>query len=239
VLEGITGRGKSTALEILGGEWYTSLPDAFGAKGFIENIQGVWLVEIPDLAGFSKRDHNHIVAFITTPSDRFRASYGRRSESHPRTCVFTATSENDEYLQSQTGIRRFWPLRCGGVDAFNLAGLREARDQLFAEAVHEFRAGATWHETPLADTQAEQAERREDDPWTEIVMMYASRHREVTAADCLTMALNIDIGKQGQLDKRRIASILRGSGWVPVGVKRNSAFLRVWKNPIRVASAFD
>lgn len=238
VLEGITGRGKSTAIEILGGEWYAALPDAFGAKGFLENIEGTWLIEIPDLAGFSRRDHNHIVAVITTRSDRYREAYGRRVKEHQRTCVFAATSENDEYLQSSVGIRRFWPLRCAGAEAINLAGLREARAQLFAEAVHMYRTHASWHETPEEDTRAEQAERREDDPWMELVLTYCGRHREVTASEALTYALNMDPAKQSQPEKRRVGAILRSAGWHAVVAKRHGGTIRVWKNPTRVDTLF-
>jgi putative DNA primase/helicase len=237
VIEGLTGRGKSSAIAILGGEWYAEIPDAFGGKEFEQNIQGTWLIEIPDLAGFSKREHGKIIAFISKKSDRYRASYGRRPEEHPRTCIFAGTSEDDDYLQSSVGIRRFWPIRAGVTETINLEGLAEARAQLFAEATQLYRAGATWHEGPDLETRAEQAERREEDPWLERVAFWCQRKREVTASEVLNECLNVDVARQTQIEKRRASAILRAMGWIPVLVRRGAAVSRVWKNPLRTANS--
>lgn len=238
VLEGITGRGKSSAISILGGEWFAEMPDAFGGKEFEQNIQGVWLIEIPDLAGFSKREHGKIISFISKRTDRYRASYGRRPEDHPRGCIFAGTSEDDDYLQSSVGIRRFWPIRAGAVEALNLDGLAAMRPQLFAEAVHLYRIGAGWHETPEAETRAEQAERREDDPWSERVMIWVRHKREVSASAVLNECLNVMVERQTQIEKRRVGAILKGLGWVPVLVSRDGDKVRIWKNTASVTQPY-
>ena len=111
VLEGKMGRGKTNFLTALGHPWYASLPHAFGDKDFLQAIQGHWLIEIPDMAGFSRREHTQILGTITVRQDVYRPSYGRRTISHPRVAVFAASSENDDYLQDIRGRRRFWPLR--------------------------------------------------------------------------------------------------------------------------------
>jgi hypothetical protein len=133
VLEGVEGTGKSTAIVDLAGK------DNFSDQTIIglddrqqqEAMRGVWLYEIADLAGMSKADVDRTKAFASRVSDRARPAYGRHRIEQPRRCVFFATTNNTEYLKSQTGNRRFWPVKTSKID---IQGLRRDRDQLWAEA---------------------------------------------------------------------------------------------------------
>ncbi|WVJ71790.1 VapE domain-containing protein [Paracoccus marcusii] len=87
----------------------------------------------------------------------------------PRQCVFAGTVNPDTYLRDETGNRRFWPLRCGTID---IAALARDRDQLWAEAVHRFRADAIWWiEDPalLAEAREEQDRRYQSDAWDDLI----------------------------------------------------------------------
>jgi putative DNA primase/helicase len=228
VLEGSSGAGKSSALAILGGEWYRAAPQAFGSKEFVEVIQGTWLVEIPDMVGFGRREHTQIISAITTRSDSYRASYGRNAEDHPRTVIFAATSETDEYLQDSRGKRRYWPLRCTDIA---LNGLRASREQLFAEAAHAFRAGATWHEVPAEEARREQAEREQLDMWTERIDYYARQHPYVTVSEIATRVLEIPVGKQTHPDAMRIAKCLRSLGYIGKVERDRHLTVRRYRRP--------
>ncbi len=215
VLEGKQGKGKSSVLAILGGDWYSSCGLAFGDKEFLQTIQGKWLIEIPDMAGFGKREHSQIIACITTRSDYYRTSYGRFPEDHPRKCVFSATSEKDDYLTDARGFRRYWPLRCGDID---LNALREQRAQIFAEAHQSFMAGASYHEMPSAQTVAEQSARHSADVWTDDVLNYvmrAGRGEAMFARDILVHGLEVKVDKLDHSAKTRVGNILRDNGWIP------------------------
>lgn len=232
VLEGHQGRGKSRFLEALGTPWFKSLPMAFGDKDFLQAIQGAWLIEIPDMTGFSRREHTQILATITIRTDEYRRSYGRHTESHPRVAVFAATSETDDYLQETRGHRRYWPLRCHDI---NLDALRSQRDQVFAEALIRYRQGAPWHEMPDTETNSEQTDRSAPDLWTDPVLSYASRlweesalqHRTIpiTSTRILLDAIELPLAKQGDSEKKRIARIMRENGWI----QSRDAFGRRWK----------
>lgn len=234
ILEGKMGRGKSTFLRILGGEWYSALPDAFGSKDFLQGIVGQWLIEVPDLAGFNRREHQHILAIITTPVDRYRASYGRHTEDHPRTCIFTATSETDEYLQDARGRRRFWPLRCESIDLDAISGMRS---QLFAEAVSVFKSGASWHEIPEDDADAQQLERVEEDTWSERILAYVERRSidsfgqiiepALTSTGILS-AIGVDLPDQHDGLKRRIKTVMTSHGWTQKIVKEQGRSVKKW-----------
>ena len=233
VLEGKMGRGKSTALEILGGPWYAALGQAFGSHEFQQAIQGVWLAEIPDMAGFARREHSAVIAAVTTRTDRYRASYGRRAEDHPRVTIFAATSESDDYLPESRGIRRYWPLRCEDI---NLDGLRAQRDQLFAEAKKAYDAGSSWHAMPEDETAAEQEARREEDPWTERIANFVASRSRVSVGDVLELGLDLKAAQCDQTAKRRAARCLVALGWtVAVDKTRDDAgrraSVRVYRAP--------
>ena len=170
VLEGPQGARKSTALKVLAGEdWFTDeLPD-LGSKDAAMHMQGVWIIEIAELDAIGKAEVSRIKAFLTRTTDRFRPPYGRYTIEVPRQCVFAGTVNPDTYLRDETGNRRFWPVRCGTID---IDALARDRDQLWAEAVARFRAGAIWWlDTPelIEAASAEQEKRYQADAWDELI----------------------------------------------------------------------
>jgi predicted P-loop ATPase len=64
-------------------------------------------------------------------------SYDRSTSEPPRSSVFWGTTNNTDFLRDNQN-RRFWPVQ---IEEFNLELLIRVRDQLWAEAVHRYRAG--------------------------------------------------------------------------------------------------
>ena len=164
VLDGAQGIGKSTLFRMLAGSKYysetlslTDMSDKDGA----EKLQGIWIAEIPELAGMKKADIEKVKAFLSTLDDQYRPSYGKVVESHPRQCIIIATVNGDRgYLRDITGNRRFWILKCRQKDPvrkFDIAP--DERDQIWAEAVHLWKGGEKlFLEDELAD-ESEKAQR--------------------------------------------------------------------------------
>lgn len=107
-IRGQQGIGKSTLISRLGGEWYTDSFSTVTGKEAYEQVQGVWAVEIGELAGMKKSEVETTKLFISKTEDRFRPAYGRRIESFPRQCVFWATTNEMQFLRDTTGNRRWW-----------------------------------------------------------------------------------------------------------------------------------
>ena len=111
VLDGGQGIGKSTIIkDLVTSEFYsetlslTDMEDKAGA----EKLQGFWAVEIGELAGMKKADVEKVKAFLSVCDDKYRPSYGRVVESHPRQCIIIATVNGERgYLRDITGNRRF------------------------------------------------------------------------------------------------------------------------------------
>lgn len=139
ILEGLQGKRKSTFIRILGRSWFAELDGDFhDAKQMIELMQGVWIVEIPELTGFSRADVRAIKAFVSRQKDRARLAYARRAGEFPRQCIFIGSTNDREYLKDDSGGRRFWPIECR-VNEIDTAGLEQNADQLWAEAVAIYR----------------------------------------------------------------------------------------------------
>jgi hypothetical protein len=133
VLEGVEGTEKSTAIATLAGADNFSDQTILGLddRTQAERVKGKWLYEIADLAGMRRAEVETVKAFASRTHDRARPAYGRTVVDQPRRCVFFATTNTDDYLKSQTGNRRFWPVK---TVAINIDALRRDRDQLWAEA---------------------------------------------------------------------------------------------------------
>jgi hypothetical protein len=139
ILEGLQGKRKSTFIRILGRNWYAELDGDFhDAKQMIELMQGAWILEIPELTGFSKADVRAIKAFMSRQTDRARLAYARRAGSFPRQCIFIGSTNDREYLKDDTGGRRFWPVACE-VEEIDTDALERHVDQVWAEAFAIYR----------------------------------------------------------------------------------------------------
>jgi Virulence-associated protein E len=134
-----------------------------------ECLAGRWFYEIADLTGMRRAEGEHVKAFASRTHDRARPAYGRVLIDQPRRCVLFATTNDDTYLKSQTGNRRFWPVSTGLIDTFSL---RRDRDQLFAEAAHREREGASivLPREHWGSAKEEQDKRLEADPWDDFLV---------------------------------------------------------------------
>jgi predicted P-loop ATPase len=118
VLEGVEGTNKSTAIEVLAGKENFSDQTIIGLSDerVQERLSVVWLYEIADLAGMRKADVDHVKAFASRLNDRARGAYKHFVTEAARRCLFFATTNEPTYLKSQTGDRRFWPVRVQSID---------------------------------------------------------------------------------------------------------------------------
>jgi len=226
VLEGTQGAGKSTALRILGGKWFTECHENVTHKDFYEVLKGHMLVEIAEMHSFTRAEVERIKGIISCQMDRYRKSYGRNTENHPRQTVLACTTNRDDWQRDDTGARRFWPVRCGNV---NHDWLRDNRDQLFAEAVHLFNEGGSWWDVPM-DLQNEEVESRRDaDSWEAVISGWLWNQNRPTTSEILSDCLKIEIGRHDQIAQKRVGRVMRVLGWRTVITKStNGRSFRAW-----------
>lgn len=176
-LVGTEGIGKSTIIKKLGKSWYSDSFFTVQGKDSFEQIQGVWLVEIAELAGLKTAETEAIKHFISKQDDRYRVAYGRRVENFPRQCVFFGTSNNSDFLRNANGNRRFWP-----VDTMKQTPTRSVFtdltdyevNQIWAEALVLYKQGEPLHLSKELEDEARliQKEHTESDERTGIIQRY-------------------------------------------------------------------
>jgi predicted P-loop ATPase len=216
VIEGPQGALKSTACQILAGEWFSdNLPDVSAGKDVSQHLRGKWLIEVSEMHAMSRAETTQLKAFITRQEERYRPSYGRKEVIEPRQCVFIGTTNRDTYLRDETGGRRFWPVKAGAI---NTEELSRDRDQLFAEAVHNYRNRVKWwpdKDFERGHIMPEQAARYEPDAWEDNIREFLAAHKpeRVTIGQIAREVLHIDTPKIGTAEQRRIAAALEILEW--------------------------
>jgi hypothetical protein len=222
-LEGSEGTMKSTAISLLAGAENFSDQTIMtqSDKEQQELVRGVWLFEVADLAGMRRADVEKVKAFATRTHDRARPAYGRRRIDAPRRCIFIATTNEDEYLKSQTGNRRFWPVKTGTID---IDALGRDRDQLWAEAAKIEAEGAalTLPRNLLDDARAAQEDRREHDPWDDLLAnacgtVYpnddGTEEERISTDELLKTYLAIPPDRMHNTHTTRLKRTMRRLGW--------------------------
>jgi len=149
VLEGEEGLRKSSLGRLLAGSWFSDTDLDLTHKDSMSALQGKWLHEFAEMDSVTRAEAAKQKSFLSRQIDEFRPVYGRRSISCPRQCVFVGTTNEDEYIKEGQGARRFWPLQV--TREIDTDALRQIRDQLFAEAMVDYRAGKPF--APDSETQ--------------------------------------------------------------------------------------
>jgi predicted P-loop ATPase len=210
VLMGEQGIGKSQAIRILAGEYYSSLHKSPADKDFYVELAGKSMVEIEELQSFSKAEQTSIKAAISCQIDRYRVPYGMSAADHPRRCIFIGTTNEDTFNPDQTGGRRFIPIRAKFVRLDNLAFNRE---QLYAEAVSLYKAGIKWWEMPKSALEHQESIQHED-PWSDSLREWAAgRVGKFSPADAL-LELGIEKKDQHTGTYKRLAGVMKRLGYV-------------------------
>lgn len=172
-LYGPQGVGKSAILKKLGGAWFSDSLVSVTGKEAYEALQGVWVMEMAELAATRKAEVEAIKHFISKQIDRFRVAYGHYIEDFPRQCIFIGTTNKVDFLRDETGGRRFWPMTVNpeNVEVKWSKLTKDEIDQIWAEAKHFYDKGEELYLDPELEEEMRsiQSKHTEESPYVGII----------------------------------------------------------------------
>lgn len=233
ILEGDQGLGKSTVFKELATfdkvSYFTDDLAPPGTKDCSIQLQGVIIVELPEMQALIRTDRNVFVPWLSRTADRYRPPYGIMLVEAPRRVVFGGTwnPDNTGLFDDPTGARRYWPVTCTDI---NLDVLRGCRDQLWAEAIHRYKAGEKWwldNEVEIDSARREQELREADDTWGEIINEKIHNATRITVNEILQQ-LNVPIEKRDRRAERRVGHHMRRLGWGRKKIRPRSYAAPIW-----------
>jgi predicted P-loop ATPase len=199
-----------------------------------------WLLELPEIDNFfNVRNIENFKNLVTTRVDEVRFPYASLPSKLPRRFVLIGTTNRNQFLVDSTGNRRFVPLEVASGFSIPWKQLTEERDSMWAAAVRAYRDGVSYefNSGEIAHISEYIQEFGDPDPWLDKIAQYVLIRPEVTAADVLSNALELDPRQQGRRESRRVADVLQSMGWRRIVTSRKDEAsgkrksVRIWQRP--------
>ena len=143
ILQGEQGIGKSTLprLMALDDSWFSDSLDNLDSDSAAQSLMGVWIVELAELKSLARTSGGmeSVKRFLSASQDRYRQPYERRTDTFLRSCVFIGTTNRTDFLNDETGNRRFLIIKTGEQkptkNLFDSSAMVDIQGA-WAEAVH-------------------------------------------------------------------------------------------------------
>ena len=145
VIQGKQGIGKTRWIKTLLPNLHWIDTDKFINPKKVDDVVDVTsalIVELGELKTSLKKDTvDMLKMFFTRTKDRYRRPYGVNSEEYPRTTSFYATINNEEFLEDNTGNRRYWCIQVESMIVNHNIDI----NQLWGEVMHLLRDNKEAH----------------------------------------------------------------------------------------------
>ncbi len=126
VLQGDQGAGKTQFFRILSVFSHLFAEgvsiDADNKDSLIQSTS-VWIAELGEIDSTLKREQPRLKAFLTAAQDTYRAPYARAATRRARRTSFCGTVNPNEFLNDETGSRRYWVIHVDHIDVKTLMSL--------------------------------------------------------------------------------------------------------------------
>lgn len=213
IFQGRQGLGKSTFLQLmaLNDGWFNDSLDSLDSDKAAQSLMGSWIIELAELKSLARTAGgvDSVKRFLTATQDKYRVPYERRADIFLRQSVFAGTTNKSDFLQDETGNRRFLIIQTGAHEPKKNLFDPEAMNDIkaaWAEAVHIYKTEKPKLLLPEScRKQAEelQAESMSDDGKIGIIQEYLSDKHRACAIEIWQKAL----GEQGRPAKWQASEI--------------------------------
>ena len=168
IFTGPQGLGKSTFLKMmaLNDAWFNDSLDSLDSDKAAQSLMGSWIVELAELKSLARTAGGveSVKRFLTAVQDKYRVPYERRADIFLRQCVFAGTTNKSDFLQDETGNRRFLIIQTGVNKPTKSLFVPESIEDMkaaWAQAVHIWKTERP--ELLLPDSCQDEARRMQDD----------------------------------------------------------------------------
>ncbi|MFR3138696.1 MAG: VapE domain-containing protein [Lacrimispora saccharolytica] len=219
IFQGRQGLGKSTFLQLmaLNDSWFNDSLDSLDSDKAAQSLMGSWIIELAELKSLARTAGgvDSVKRFLTAVQDKIRLPYERRADIFLRQSVFAGTTNKSDFLQDETGNRRFLIIQTGvhepKKNLFDPEAMRDIK-AAWAEAVHIYKIEKPKLLLPEScRKQAEelQAESMSDDGKIGIIQEYLSDKHRTCAIEIWQKALG-EQGRPAKWQASEISNIILG-----------------------------
>lgn len=233
------GTGKTTMVEALAptDEAFVEINLEHRDADLARSLRGKLVAELAELRGLATRDAEGIKAWVSRRVEEWTPKYIEFATRYPRRFVSIGTGNNHEFLDDDTGERRWLPLHVGQVD---VEGIRAVRDQLWAEGVALFdEGGVQWRDAQSLAVEVH-GEFKVRDPWHDAIEAWLRTDGmdgdsgtlrgagAVKMLDVAVGALRLDVRFIARKDELRVAKVLRALGYEKKVVRKGNGLAKMW-----------
>ena len=231
ILQGSQGIGKSTFLKLmaLDDSWFNDSLDSLDSDKAVQSLTGSWIIELAELKSLARTAGGveSVKRFLTATQDKYRIPYERRADTFYRQCVFAGTTNKDDFLQDETGNRRFLIVQTGVKKPSKSLFVPEIMDtikQAWAEAVHIWKnekPQLILPEAYMQEAKELQEANMADDGKRGIIQEYLEGKTQVCAREIWEKALGENVSPRKYQITEMNDIIAKVPGWKKLKSPRN------------------
>ena len=231
ILQGSQGIGKSTFLKLmaLDDSWFNDSLDSLDSDKAVQSLTGSWIIELAELKSLARTAGGveSVKRFLTATQDKYRIPYERRAGTFYRQCVFAGTTNKDDFLQDETGNRRFLIVQTGVKKPSKSLFVPEIMDTIklaWAEAVHIWKnekPQLILPEAYMQEAKELQEANMADDGKRGIIQEYLEGKTQVCAREIWEKALGENVSPRKYQITEINDIIAKVPGWKKLKSPRN------------------
>lgn len=231
ILQGSQGIGKSTFLKLmaLDDSWFNDSLDSLDSDKAVQSLTGSWIIELAELKSLARTAGGveSVKRFLTATQDKYRIPYERRADTFYRQCVFAGTTNKDDFLQDETGNRRFLIVQTGVKKPSKSLFVPEIMDtikQAWAEVVNIWKnekPQLLLPESCMQEAKELQEANMADDGKRGIIQEYLEGKTQVCAREIWEKALGENVSPRKYQITEINDIIAKVPGWKKLKSPRN------------------
>lgn len=230
VMIGAQGIGKSTGVKAMAPavEHFAELRLDDADEAIARKMRGVLVAELAEMRGLRGAEVERVKAFITRTQEKWVPKYKEFATTYHRRFVIVGTTNDEEFLPTDTQHRRWLPVHAQHVD---VARIKADREQLWAEgAVRYALEGVAWQGMDELAAPAREAAAGEDG-WSDDVANWLKEmnYRQVRLQEVMTHAVGLDPRHVTRTHELRVGRILREQGYVRRVARVEGRVQKVWE----------